>query len=218
MDSRSVTNRPPSGSAIHSGERRKNPRFDLHFLAFMRALRDSWAMGETADVSAAGTFFVTDRPLPLSTPIEYVLTFPPDLTKAPKPLRVWFLGNVLRCKRVPDGSGSFGIAVRNVNHRYLNPELSASFDAIELKLSATSSAATTIQPRKGPSWLSFRAASLSEVYFMEDTTHVNPFEDVHKKAQAAKDRARKVREKDTELRERNEHRKAAAEDAKNKTR
>ena len=53
---------------------------------------------------------------------------------------------------------------------------------------------------------------------MENTTHVNTFEDVHKKAQAAKDRARKVREKDTELRERNERREAAAEEAKNKTR
>jgi hypothetical protein len=114
----------------------------------MRALGDSWAVGETADVSAAGTFFVLDRPLLLSTPIEYVLTFPPDLTKAPKPLRVWFFGNVLRCERVPDSNGSFGIAVRNVNHRYLNPELSANFDAIEQKLSATSSGAITIQPRK----------------------------------------------------------------------
>ncbi len=52
---------------------------------------------------------------------------------------------------------------------------------------------------------------------MENTKHVNPFEDVHKKAQAAKDRARKVREEDTELRDRNEQRKAAAEDAKDKT-
>ena len=48
---------------------------------------------------------------------------------------------------------------------------------------------------------------------MENMKHINPFEDVHKKAQAAKDRARKVREEDTELRERNEHRKAAEEDA-----
>ena len=52
---------------------------------------------------------------------------------------------------------------------------------------------------------------------MENTKHVNPFEEVHKKAQAAKDRARKVREEDTELRERNEQSKAASEDAKDKT-
>jgi PilZ domain len=148
VDPSFVTNRLPSGSPIHSREHRKNPRFDLHFLALMRARGASWAVGETADVSAAGTFFVADRPLLVSTPIEYVLTFPPDLSKAPKPLRVWFFGNVLRCERVPDRSGSFGIAVRNVNHRYLNPELSASFDAIELKLSGTSSAATTIRRRK----------------------------------------------------------------------
>ena len=36
---------------------------------------------------------------------------------------------------------------------------------------------------------------------MEEKTYVNPFEDVHKKAQAAHERLRQVREKDLLIRE-----------------
>jgi PilZ domain len=138
MQSKFLVNVPPAGLPFHSGERRNNPRFDLHFPALLRVLGDSWAVGETADVSATGAFFVTDRPFLLSAPIEYVLTFPPDLTKVANPLRVRFFGKVLRSERVPDSNGAFRIAVRSDAHRYLSREQSASFDAIEQKLSATS--------------------------------------------------------------------------------
>ena len=37
---------------------------------------------------------------------------------------------------------------------------------------------------------------------MENKEYVNPFEDVHKKAKALKDRARETSKKDAELRER----------------
>jgi hypothetical protein len=97
----------------------------------------SWAAGQTDDVSATGAFLVTDRPFLVSTPVEYVLTFPPDLTKAPNPLRVRFFGKVLRCERVPDNNSVFGIAVQSAAHRYLSQEQSVSFDVIEQKLSAT---------------------------------------------------------------------------------
>ncbi len=123
---------------FRAGERRKNARFDMCFPVFLRALGDPWAVTETADVSAAGAFFVTDRPFLLNIPIEYVLTFPPDLTKAPQPLRVRFFAMVLRCERIRDNNGAFGIAVRNTAHRYLSREDAASFDAIEQKLSASS--------------------------------------------------------------------------------
>jgi hypothetical protein len=138
MQSKFFVNVPPAGLPFHSGERRKNPRFDLHFSVLLRVLGDLWAGGETADVSATGAFFVTDRPFLLSAPIEYVLTFPPDLTKVANPLRVRFFGKVLRSERVPDSNGAFRIAVRSDAHRYLSREQSASFDAIEQKLSATS--------------------------------------------------------------------------------
>jgi PilZ domain len=103
----------------------------MRFPVFLRGLGDPWSQSQTADVSASGAFFVTERPFLLNTPIEYVLTFPTELTKAPQPLRVRFFGSVLRCERIADGSGSFGVAVRNAAHRYLTPQESATFDAME---------------------------------------------------------------------------------------
>jgi hypothetical protein len=143
MQSNSLVNETPHGSPIHAGERRKHRRFGMHFRVFLRALGDSWMESETADVSVAGAFFVIGRPFMLNTPMEYVLTFPPDLTKAPKPLRVRFFATVLRCERVPESHDAFGIAVRNTAHRYLNREEAASFDAMEEKRTATWE-----QPRK----------------------------------------------------------------------
>ena len=128
-----------------AGERRKNPRFDMHFPVFLRALGNPWTVTETADVSAAGAFFVASRPFLLNTPVEYVLTFPPDLTKAAQPLRVRFFGMVLRCERIRDDNVAFGIAVRNTAHRYLSRGEAAIFDAIEQKPSSSSGVA---QPRK----------------------------------------------------------------------
>jgi hypothetical protein len=118
----------PVGITLRPGERRKNPRFDLHFPALLRAVGAPWSTTETADVSAAGAFFVTDRPFLLNTPVEYVLTLPPERTKATKPLRVRFFGAVLRCESVAGRSGCFGVAVRNTAHRYLTPTEAASFD------------------------------------------------------------------------------------------
>ena len=119
----------PVEMPVRPGERRKNPRFDLHLPVFLRALGDPWSSTETTDVSAAGAFFVTDRPFLLNTPVEYVLTFPPERTKATQPLRVRFFACVLRCESVPDGTGAFGVAVRNGAHRYLSPAEAANFDS-----------------------------------------------------------------------------------------
>jgi len=130
-----------------AGERRKNPRFDMHVPVFVRALGEPWIATETADVSAAGAFFITERPLLLNAPLEYVLTFPPELTKAQRPLLVRFFGMVLRCERVPDGSGLYGIAVRNTGHRYLTREEAAGFDAMKPKRSPRANAEEAEQPR-----------------------------------------------------------------------
>lgn len=46
---------------------------------------------------------------------------------------------------------------------------------------------------------------------MDNKPYVNPFENVHKKVQALKDQARKVKEHDAEMRERNQQEAASAE-------
>lgn len=130
---------PPNEVAVtllsRADERRKSPRFDMHVPVFLRAFGERWIVTETADVSAAGAFFVVERPLLLNAPLEYVLTFRPDLTKAQRPLLVRFFGTVLRCERLSGVDGFYGIAVRNRAHRYLTREEAADFDAMELKLS-----------------------------------------------------------------------------------
>ncbi len=117
------------------GERRKNPRFAMQFSVFLRALGGAWACTETADISAAGAFFVTESPISLHAPIEYILTFPPELTKAPQRLRMRFCASVVRCERIPGRTGSFGVAVRHTAHRYLTREEAAGFDALDEPLS-----------------------------------------------------------------------------------
>ena len=135
---------PPVGIQSRAGERRKNPRFDMHFAVFLRAMGGPWSRSQTADVSAAGAFFTTDSPFLLNTPVEYVLTFPQELTKAKQPLRVRFFGSVLRCERIPDANGAFGVAVRKTGHRYLSKEEAANFDSIEQEYIASSSGLTAI--------------------------------------------------------------------------
>ena len=134
MGTDSVPHLMTSGIHSRAGERRKNHRFDMHFPVFLRVLGDPWTLSETNDVSTTGAFFVTDRPFLLNTPIEYVLTFPRELTKAERPLRVRFYGSVLRCERVATGNSAFGVAVRNTAHRYLSADESLSFDALEQRL------------------------------------------------------------------------------------
>ena len=136
MQSNSRANERLSGLTFQAGERRKRPRFDMRFPVFLRGLGDPWTVSETADVSAAGAFFVASRPFLPNTPMEYVLTFPTDLTKAPEPLRVRFFGMVSRCERVPGSQEVFGVAVRNTAHRYLTREEAASFDVMEEKRAA----------------------------------------------------------------------------------
>jgi PilZ domain len=114
-------------------ERRKNPRFEMRFSALLRALGDPWTLSETSEVSATGASFVTNRPLLLNRPIEYVLSLPTELTKAQRPLWVRFYGSVLRCERIAKGNCDFAVAVRNTTHRYLSPDEAAVFDALVQK-------------------------------------------------------------------------------------
>ena len=106
----------------------------MHFSVFLRALGELWIWGETANLSASGAFFITTHAFPVHTPVEYILTFPPELTKAPRYLRMRFFASVIRCERIPGGNGTFGVAVRNSAHRYLTSEEATAFDAIEQDL------------------------------------------------------------------------------------
>jgi hypothetical protein len=131
MQSTSIPDELNPNSASHFGERRKNARFAMHFPIIVRALGEPWTTSETADISAAGAFFVSDRPFLLNAPIEYVLTFPQELTKATRPLLVRFFGMVIRSERVDDNAGLYGVAVRNTAHRYLTGEEAAGFTGIQ---------------------------------------------------------------------------------------
>src|SRR5215469_4039056 len=111
MQSTSLPEELAAGLSAGSSERRKNVRFDMHFPVLLHALGEAWVATETADVSAAGAMFVTERPFQINLPVEYVLRFPPELTKAPRPLLVRFFGTVLRCEHVPDCGERYGIAV-----------------------------------------------------------------------------------------------------------
>ena len=114
----------------------------MRFPVFLRALGDAWSFSQTADVSVTGAFIVADRPYLQNTPIEYVLTFPPDLTKALQPLRVRFYASVIRCERISGGEEAFGLAVRNMAHRYLTRDEAASFDTMEQDLHSSAGAST----------------------------------------------------------------------------
>ena len=121
----------PSGRGSHPSERRKHPRFGMHVPVFLRGLGEPWMATETGDVSAAGAFFVSGRRFPINTPVEYVLTFPPDLTKAAEPLRVRFFGTVIRCAQMPESQDTFGIAVLKTGYRYLSHAEASGFSAMD---------------------------------------------------------------------------------------
>lgn len=148
MQSDAVSNELSASTPIQSGERRKNRRFGMHFTAFVRALGDPWSLSETTDVSGPGASFVTDRPFQLNSAIEYVLTFPPDLTKAAQPLRVRFFGLVLRCERIAEGRNTFAIAVHNTAHRYLTQQEAEGFEAMERGLQTSVNSTVPGQPHR----------------------------------------------------------------------
>lgn len=131
MSSNPVPSPVPERMKLRASERRKNSRFEMRFSVFLRVVGDSWMTSETTEVSASGASLITDRPFLLNTPVEYVLTLPPDLTKAPHSIRVRFFGSVLRCERLPQDAAAFGVVVRNTSYRYLSARDAAVFDELE---------------------------------------------------------------------------------------
>jgi hypothetical protein len=100
---------------------------------FLRAPRayGEWILGETSNVSAVGAYFPSKVELSSDESVEYVLTFPPELTHAPAPWRVQFYGSVVRVERQTAEQGTYGVAVHTTKHRYLSPEESDGFCSLD---------------------------------------------------------------------------------------
>ena len=116
-----------------SGERRRNPRFAMHCSIFLRTpgASEQWILSETANVSAVGAYFASNVELATDESVEYVLTFPPELTHGPTPWRVRFFGSVMRVEPQTEWQGAYGVAVHTTKHRYLSPEESDGFCSLD---------------------------------------------------------------------------------------
>lgn len=113
-------------------DRRKKPRFALSFPAFVwtPSLGREWAHSKTINVSSGGAVLETTMPVSPDSPIEYVVTFPSDLTHAVSPLRVRFCGRVLRVETQDENPG-YRVAVFSSTHKYLSREAAEPFAALD---------------------------------------------------------------------------------------
>jgi hypothetical protein len=115
-----------------SGERRRTLRFAMHCSILLHPhASDRRILAETANVSAGGVYFASKVALPPDEPVEYVLTFPPELTHAPSPWRVRFYGSVVRVEAKSAEEGIYGLALQTTKHRYLSPEEPDGFCSFE---------------------------------------------------------------------------------------
>jgi hypothetical protein len=116
-----------TGEALYAGDRRKRPRFSFHLSAFLRTpiISTDWVQSKTLNVSAVGASFETNVPLPPDSTVEYVLTFPPDMTHATEPIRVRFSGQVLRVEARTGDREGYLVAVSSNTYRFLSSEAAA---------------------------------------------------------------------------------------------
>lgn len=108
-----LSERLSSGSLFRCRQRRGNLRFNINIPILVGTAGRPWTVGETINLSASGVYFIASRPLLKGVGVEYVLTFPRDLTDAHQPSHVRFSGTVVRNEPVAKPRGNFGIAVRN---------------------------------------------------------------------------------------------------------
>jgi hypothetical protein len=78
---------------------------------------------ETRNVSARGVFFYVDKRPAAGGKIEFILTFPPELTFTHS-IRVRFVGTVVRVEEPPI-AGRFGIAAAIEHYEFLTDSASA---------------------------------------------------------------------------------------------
>jgi hypothetical protein len=86
-------------------DRRKMPRFQMHLPLEIDEGESSPVMAVTRDVSAGGVYFYLDSDKATGSSVEFVITFPPEITLV-KSLRVRCTGRVVRVdKPIPQGVG-----------------------------------------------------------------------------------------------------------------
>lgn len=129
----SMSVRPTSAGENHRSEdRRRNPRYTLCFSAFVwvPSLGKDWARSTTINVSAGGAALETDIAVLPDSPIEYILTFPSELTHAAVPLHVRFCGRIIRVEPRGENEG-YCVAVHRTSYRYLPLGAAETFAALD---------------------------------------------------------------------------------------
>lgn len=103
-------------------DRRRMPRFELNLPLELDRGDGGPVMAVTRDVSAGGVYFYLDLDIPSGSSIEFVVTFPPEITLV-KSLRVRCTGRVLRVdKPLPQG---IGVATEIQRYEFLTSSTSA---------------------------------------------------------------------------------------------
>jgi predicted lipoprotein len=100
-------------------DRRELRRFQVHLPADVKIFNDGVheCATETRNVSARGVFFYIDHRAGAGSKIEFVLTFPPELTFT-QSIRVRFTGTIVRMEE-PGPDGKVGIAAAIEHHEFL---------------------------------------------------------------------------------------------------
>jgi hypothetical protein len=98
-------------------DRRKMPRFQMQLPLEIDQGDHGQVMAVTRDVSAGGVYFYLDSDTAAGSSVEFVMTFPPEITLV-KSLRVRCTGRVIRIdKPIPQG---VGIAAEIQRYEFLN--------------------------------------------------------------------------------------------------
>lgn len=124
-----------AGENHRSEDRRRNPRYTLCFSAFVwvPSLGKDWARSKTINVSTGGAALETGIAVLPDSPIEYILTFPSELTHAAVPLHVRFCGRVIRVESRGENEGHC-VAVQSTSYKYLPRGVAETFAAFDRPL------------------------------------------------------------------------------------
>ena len=101
---------------VTSIERRSATRFQLKLPLTLRS-GDRTLQAFTSDVSARGVLFYTDTEWTGESPVEFDITFPPEITLSTS-LRVRCRGQIIRV--IPPNAMGVGIAAAIHNYEFLN--------------------------------------------------------------------------------------------------
>jgi len=101
---------------VTSIERRSASRFQLKLPLTLRS-GDRTIQAFTSDVSARGVLFYTDTEWTGDSPLEFDITFPPEITLSTS-LRVRCRGKIIRV--IPPSAMGIGIAASIHNYEFLN--------------------------------------------------------------------------------------------------